>query len=129
MAFLLSSPLKLKGLFLCRTFETISDRRESLTPYERSYFITYFLITQAKLYTSLVSTLPKFFLIKLRRKRDDLSPKSITWKSKDPLAIYLPLATCNVCRPWRSQKSFCKHKDPITDLLLVLISYNNKSLA
>lgn len=39
MAFLLSSPLKLKGLFLCRTFETISDRRESLTPNERSYLV------------------------------------------------------------------------------------------
>ena len=63
----------------------------------------YYMVSQTKTYAPpppLNQYYPNPFLIKERRKSENLSLKSFFWTSE---------------QPWRSQKSVRKHKDPITD--------------
>ena len=61
------------------------------------YFMTYFVVILIKNFTFHASTSLLSFVIKLRRRSVDLSPKSFFWSSKQPFAIYFLLTSCNVC--------------------------------
>ena len=60
-------------------------------------FIAYFMVVPTKTFTSLYQHYLNPFMIKVRRKSEDLSPKSFFKTSKQTFAIYFLQATCNVC--------------------------------